>query len=101
MPVDRRRRLDPRLRESGQAGKRDQATGAEAPVDELVTGIDPAALLNLDRPLADATVAGDPVGLHEQAAAGRARRARIRPSGFSTRCRIPKQKITSKHSPVS
>src|SRR5215218_9269346 len=43
----------------------------EAPVDELVTAIDPAALLYLDRPLADATVVGDPVGLHEQAAAGR------------------------------
>jgi hypothetical protein len=36
-----------------------------------VTGIVPAGLLYLDRPLADATVVGDPVGLHEQAAAGR------------------------------
>jgi hypothetical protein len=53
------------------AGKRGQSAGAEAPVDELVTGIDRAALRYLDRPLVDATVVRDPVGLHEQAAAGR------------------------------
>jgi hypothetical protein len=61
--VDRRRGLNRRLREPGQAGKRGQVTRAKAPVDELVTGIDPTALLYLDRPLADATVVGDPIEL--------------------------------------
>jgi hypothetical protein len=58
--VDRRRGLNRRLREPGQAGKRGQVTRAKVPVDELVTGIDPAALLYLDRRLADATVVDVP-----------------------------------------
>ena len=103
MAVDHRRVDELEALETCMAGHRVQACGGEAPVDEVITGIDLSRRGDVNgRRNRKLRSAAPWVSSSTRPPAARRRRMIFsRPSGLSTRCRIPKQRMRSNVSPSS